>query len=105
MHDTDLLRLFTIYTCKMGLQNRMIRLMMIVEWNEHIDQALSLLRKNGVYCYGLLTHSGQRTQYTNINKLLKTKENFPKKKEKSKPTIRRPNSNKHDYFRPHFSRE
>jgi len=60
----DMLILFTSSTRKMGLHyNMMIRLMMIVGRREYIDQALSLLRKNGVY-YGLLTRSGQKSGST-----------------------------------------
>jgi len=47
MHDTDLLRLFTVYTCRLGLQNNMNRLMMIVEWHGHVDQVRYPLQKKG----------------------------------------------------------
>jgi len=52
MHDIDLLRLFTIYTCRLGLQHNVIRLMMIVERHGHVDQALSLLQKRGCTAMG-----------------------------------------------------
>lgn len=57
----NLLRLFTLYTCKKGLHNILeVKLMIITGRHRHIDQVLSLLWKNGVYCYGSLTRSGQQ---------------------------------------------
>lgn len=74
IHDMDLLRLFTLYTCKMGLHyNMMIMLMMIIERHGDVDQALFLFRKKAVYGYDSLTRSGQQGVQARACRLAQTK--------------------------------